>query len=218
MRVLIVEDEARIAHFLTRGLRGEGHEVDVVDNGDDAIGAARRFAPEAVVLDLMLPGRDGVSVLRALRELDPGLPVVVLSARRDVPTKVAALRGGAADYMVKPFALDELLERLRLRVRVDGGRESGSLRAGTLVLDTRRREVDAGVGTVPLTDREFRLLEYLMRHQGEIVTRERLLSAVWGYSFVPHTNVVDVCIRRLRQKIGPDRIATIRNGGYELCS
>jgi DNA-binding response OmpR family regulator len=217
MRVLIVEDEVRIAHFLTRGLRGEGHEVEAVDNGDDALGAARRFAPDAVVLDLMLPGRDGVSVLRDLRELDPGLPIVVLSARRDVPTKIAALRSGAADYMVKPFALDELLERLHLRTRPDDDRRSGSLRAGTLVLDTRRREVDAGGGSVPLTDREFRLLEYLMRHQGEIVTRERLLSAVWGYSFVPHTNVVDVCIRRLRQKIGADRIATIRNGGYELC-
>jgi DNA-binding response OmpR family regulator len=217
MRVLIVEDETRIAHFLTRGLRGEGHEVEVVDNGDDALGRARRFAPEAVVLDLMLPGRDGVSVLRDLRDLDPGLPIVVLSARRDVPTKVAALRGGAADYMVKPFALDELLERLRLRAIRDDGHQSGSLRAGSLVLDTRRREVDAGDGSVPLTDREFRLLEYLMRHPGEIVTRERLLSAVWGYSFVPHTNVVDVCIRRLRQKIGADRIVTIRNGGYELC-
>jgi two-component system, OmpR family, copper resistance phosphate regulon response regulator CusR len=216
VRVLIVEDETRIAHFLTRGLRGEGHEVEVVDNGDDALGAARRFAPEAVVLDLMLPGRDGVSVLRDLRALDPGLPIVILSARRDVSTKVAALRAGAADYMVKPFALDELLERLRLRAGAEEGRPSGSLRAGDLVLDTRRREVDAGAGSVALTDREFRLLEYLMLHQGEIVTRERLLSAVWGYSFVPHTNVVDVCIRRLRQKIGADRIATIRNGGYEL--
>src|SRR5690349_9711844 len=161
MRVLIVEDESRIAHFLTRGLRGEGHEVEVVGNGDEALACARRFAPQAVVLDLMLPGRDGISVLRALRELDPGLPVVVLSARRDVSTKVAALRDGAADYMVKPFALDELLERLRLRSTTEQDRRGGSLRVGKLVLDTRRREVDAGGGAVALTDREFRLLEYL---------------------------------------------------------
>jgi DNA-binding response OmpR family regulator len=218
VRVLIVEDEIRIAHFLTRGLRGEGHEVTTVADGDEALAAARRFDPDAIVLDLMLPGRDGVSLLRDLREHDPTLPVVVLSARRDLATKLAALRGGAADYVVKPFALDELLERLRLRTRADGPDRGRVLRIEGLVLDTRRREVDAGDGPVALTDREFRLLEYLMRHPGEIVSRERLLSAVWGYSFVPHTNVVDVCVRRLRQKIGAERIATIRNGGYELCA
>ncbi len=144
--------------------------------------------------------------------------MLILSARRDVATKLAGLRGGACDYMIKPFSFDELVERIRIHQRAQAASMAGNevLQAGEIVLDTRARSVDTGSGRVQLTGLEFRLLEYMMRNRGRTISRQRLLSAVWGYSHQPNTNVVDVSMRRLRQKIGHDRVETVRSAGYRL--
>lgn len=218
MHVLIVEDERRIASFVARGLSREGYAVQAVADGDGALASAARQEPALVLLDVMLPGRDGIAVLRELMAMKPSLPVMMLSARSDPETKVAALRAGAIDYVAKPFSFDELLERIRIHLRRSSELDTGTLRAQGVTLEMRRRLADFGEGPVQLTDREALVLEYLMRHADEVVSRERLLSAVWGYSFDTETNTVDVCVRRLRLKIGHDRIATIRGAGYQLCA
>jgi DNA-binding response OmpR family regulator len=215
---LIVEDERRIASFVARGLSREGYAVQLVTDGDGAVASAARHAPALVLLDVMLPGRDGIAVLRELLAMVPNLPVVMLSARTDPETKVAALRSGAIDYVAKPFSFDELLERVRIHMRRSSELDPSTLSAHGVTLDLRHRLADFGDGPVRLTDRESLVLEYLMRHADEVVSRERLLSAVWGYSFDTETNTVDVCVRRLRLKIGHDRIATIRGAGYQLCA
>jgi DNA-binding response OmpR family regulator len=218
MRILVVEDEPRIARFLSSGLQAEGFVVDAVGDGEQALSWVGRNEIEFVILDLALPGMDGLEVLERLKVEQPDVSVLILSARRDIATKLAGLRGGACDYMVKPFSFDELVERIRIHQRARAASVAGSevLQAGSLVLDTRGRRVDAGGGPVQLTGLEFRLLEYLMRNRGRTVSRQRLLSAVWGYSHQPNTNVVDVSMRRLRQKIGHDRIETVRSAGYRL--
>jgi two-component system copper resistance phosphate regulon response regulator CusR len=218
VHVLIVEDERRIASFVARGLSREGYAVQAVADGDGALASAARHEPALVLLDVMLPGRDGIAVLRELIALKPSLPVMMLSARSDPETKVAALRAGAIDYVAKPFSFDELLERVRIHLRRSSELDPSVLSAHGVTLELRRRLADFGDGPIHLTDREALVLEYLMRHADEVVSRERLLSAIWGYSFDTETNTVDVCVRRLRLKIGHDRIATIRGAGYQLCA
>lgn len=218
MRILVVEDEPRIARFLTSGLQAEGFVVDAVGDGESAIQRIGRQDIEFVILDLALPGIDGLEVLERIKHERPDIAVLILSARRDVATKLAGLRGGACDYMIKPFSFDELVERIRIHKRAQAASQAGSevLEAGDIVLDTRARSVDTGGGSVQLTGLEFRLLEYMMRNRGRTISRQRLLSAVWGYSHQPNTNVVDVSMRRLRQKIGHDRVETVRSAGYRL--
>jgi two-component system, OmpR family, response regulator len=217
MRILVVDDEPRILGFLARGLSAEGYTVDVADNGADALRAARQNGYDLVLLDLLLPGVDGLSVLQALGHVHPGLPVVIVSARSDLPTKLRGFGLGAADYLSKPFSVDELLARIRVQLRKTHADHDHLIRAGAVSLDLARREVRVGGEVAHLTDREFRVLHQLVEHAGEVLSRERLLSEVWGYNFDPGSNVVDVCIRRLRKKLGADApIETVRHVGYRL--
>jgi len=218
VKLLIVEDERRIASFVARGLSREGYVVLYAPDGETALAAVAQEMPALVILDVMLPGRDGLAVLRELMTIDPGLPVLMLSARSDPDTKVAALRAGAVDYVAKPFSFDELLERVRIHLRRSAELDPGVITAHGVRLDLKKRIADFGEGPVRLTDRETFVLEYLIRHADEVVSRERLLSSVWGYSFDTETNTVDVCVRRLRLKIGHDRISTVRGAGYQLCA
>jgi len=216
MRLLIIEDEERIADLLVRAFAAEGYASQVVDDGRLAVRAATRFEPDAILLDLMLPGKNGLAILPELCERLPDVPVIILSARRESNVRVAGLRSGAVDFVVKPFSFDELLERLRLRLRLAQTPRAPSdvVRSHGVRLDTRLREVSVGDQTQALTNREFRLLEYLMRNAGEVVSRAQLTSEVWGYGYVSETNIVDATIRRLRNKIGHDRIETVRGAGY----
>jgi DNA-binding response OmpR family regulator len=218
MRILVIDDEPRILGFLARGLRAEGYAVDVADNGTDALRIARRNPYDLVLLDLLLPGVDGLSVLQALNRSLPTLPVVIVSARSDVPTKLRGFGLGASDYVSKPFSFDELLARIRVALRrANGGEDGHVLRVGDLALDVARREARIGAHAAQLSDREFHLLHHLVEHAGEVISRERLLSEVWGYHFDPGSNVVDVCIRRLRKKLGSDApIETVRHAGYRV--
>jgi DNA-binding response OmpR family regulator len=218
MRILVIEDEPRILGFLARGLEAEGFTVHASRNGRDGLKRARRDTYDLVLLDLLLPGLDGLSVLRELNRLRPDMPVVIVSARSDLPTKLRGFGLGAADYLSKPFSFDELIARIHVQLRRNGRGEDGQvLRAGTLALDLTRREVQLDGATVQLSDREFRVLHHLLEHQGEVISRERLLSEVWGYHFNPGSNVVDVCIRRLRKKLGAEApIETIRHAGYRV--
>jgi DNA-binding response OmpR family regulator len=218
MRILVIDDEPRILGFIARGLTAEGYSVDVADNGTEALRAARRNGYDLVLLDLLLPGIDGLSVLQALGHVQPELPVVIVSARSDLPTKLRGFGLGAADYLSKPFSVDELLARIRVQLRRHRHVEHDHLlRAGTVSLDLARREVRVGDEVAHLTDREFRVLHQLVAHAGEVLSRERLLSEAWGYHFDPGSNVVDVCIRRLRKKLGADApIETVRHVGYRL--
>jgi DNA-binding response OmpR family regulator len=218
MRILVIEDEPRILGFLARGLEAEGFRVDGAPNGTEGLKRARRDAYDLVLLDLLLPGLDGLSVLRELSRTKPELPVVILSARSDLPTKLRGFGFGATDYLSKPFSFDELVARIRVQLRKGLQGEDGHIvRAGRLTLDVARREARLGPLTTQLSDREFRVLHHLVEHQGEVVSRERLLSDVWGYHFDPGSNVVDVCIRRLRKKLGSEApIETVRHAGYRL--
>jgi DNA-binding response OmpR family regulator len=220
MRILIVEDEARILAFVARALKAEGWTVGVAADGRKGLAAAIASPYDLVVLDLLLPGMDGLDLLKELRERKPDLPVLILSARSDIDTKLRSFNLGADDYMVKPFSLGELLARVRvqLRRRQPPGVNS-VLHAGPLLLDLARREARLGTRVCELTDGEFRLLHFLLEHAGEVNSREQLLSQVWGYDFDPSSNVVDVSIRRLRTKLGPDApIETVRNVGYRLAA
>ena len=220
MRILVIEDEARIQAFLARGLEAEGYTVVAAGDGRKGIDLATATHWDLVVLDLLLPGVNGLHVLQELHRTKPELPVVILSARSDVQTKLRGFELGASDYLAKPFSLDELLARIRVRLR--GAAAFGDehvLRGGNVVLDVTRRQARVGDRTADLSDREFRLLHHLLVHAGEVVSRERLLSEVWGYDFDPGSNVVEVCVRRLRQKLGPDAaIETVRSAGYRLAA
>jgi DNA-binding response OmpR family regulator len=218
MRILVVEDEPRIQSFLVRGLESEGFTVDCERDGSAALRRATMNGYDLVVLDLLLPGLDGLSVLRELQRRRPELPVVILSARADLATKLRGFELGACDYVSKPFALDELIARVRAQLRHTGIAAAESvLHAGALALDLARRQARLGAIVADLSDREFRLLRELLLHSGQVISRERLLSEVWGYHFDPRSNVVDVCVRRLRKKLGPDApIETVRNAGYRL--
>ena len=218
MRILVIEDEPRILGFLARGLEAEGFSVLGARDGQEGLRMAEALRFDLVILDLLLPRLDGLSVLRALDANQPDLPVVIVSARADLATKLNGFGLGARDYLTKPFSFDELLARVRVHLRRPVGREDGHvLRAGALALDLARRQAQLGDRLVDLSDREFKLLHHLLEYAGEVVSRERLLSEVWGYHFDPGSNVVDVCIRRLRKKLGPDSpIETVRHAGYRL--
>ena len=221
MRILVIEDEARIQAFVRRGLEAEGYGVVTADGGHDGLSLARSGDWDLVVLDLLLPGLNGLRVLQELHRERPQLPVVILSARDDLRTKLRGFELGATDYVSKPFALDELLARVRVQLRrtVPPGDDDHVLRAGRVVLDLARRQARVGDAVTDLSDREFRLLHHLLLHVGEVISRERLLADVWGYGFDPGSNVVDVCVRRLRRKLGPDaHIETVRHAGYRLAA
>jgi DNA-binding response OmpR family regulator len=220
MHILVIEDEARILAFVARALKAEGWTVGIAEDGREGLAAAVSHDYDLVVLDLLLPGMDGLTLLRELREQKPDLPVLILSARGDLATKLRGFELGAEDYLVKPFLLGELLARVRvqLRRRQPVG-DASLLHVGPLLLDITTREARIGTRVCELTDGEFRLLHFLFEHAGEVSSREQLLSQVWGYDFDPRSNVVDVSIRRLRRKLGPDApIETVRNVGYRLAA
>ena len=218
MRILVIEDEPRILDFVSRGLEAEGFSVLAARDGQEGLRMAEVARCDLVILDLLLPRLDGLSVLRTLETKQPALPVVIVSARADLTTKLNGFGLGARDYLTKPFSFDELLARIRVQLRRPEERDNGYfLRAGALALDVARRQAQLGDQVVDLSDREFKVLHRLLECAGEVVSRERLLSEVWGYHFDPHSNVVDVFIRRLRKKLGPDSpIETVRHAGYRL--
>jgi DNA-binding response OmpR family regulator len=217
-RILIAEDEERIASFVERGLRGNGFVTTVVADGETAYQEGVTGTYDLMLLDIGLPRVDGFTVLRRLREARVTMPVVILTARDSVRDTVAGLESGADDYIAKPFAFEELLARVRLRLRSDGSgtADSNVLQVGDLSLDLRTRRALVDGQTVDLTAREFLLAEVFCRHPDQVLSREQLLSQVWGFDFDPGSNVVDVYIRYLRRKLGQDRIQTVRGMGYRL--
>ena len=215
-RILIVEDEERLATFLERGLRANGFATTVAADGPTGLALARDDDFDLVILDLGLPGLDGMSLLRTIRAQGQHLPVIVLSARDEVRDKVAGLEHGADDYVTKPFLFEELLARIRVRLREEGTAEQTVLRHGALALDLRTRRASIDGRSVTLSAREFTMLETFLRHPGQVLSREQLLSHVWGYDFDPGSNVVDVYVAHLRRKLGRTRIATVRGMGYAL--
>ncbi len=220
MRILVIEDESRILEFLRLGLEAEGFVVDAAEDGSAGLRLALAGSYELVVLDLLLPRLDGLRLLAELRRSRADVPVLILSARSDLSTKLRGFDLGANDFLAKPFSFDELVARVRVHLRKGGDGAGGwHLQAGKVQLDLARRQARVDDRVVDLSDREFRLLYHLVSHPGEIVSRERLLSEVWGYSFDPGSNVVDVCIRRLRKKLGATgAIETIRNAGYRIAA
>ena len=223
MRILLVEDDTHTAGFIAKGLREEGHAVDAASDGKQGLFLASTEPYDAVVLDRMLPGLDGLTLLRTLRGAGNTLPILLLTALGDTDHRVEGLRAGADDYLVKPFAFAELSARLDgivKRHRGSGERESTRLQAAGLELDLLSRDARREGKRIELQPREFRLLEYLLRHAGQVVTRTMLLEAVWDYHFDPQTNVIDVHISRLRQKIdhGFEKpiLHTVRGAGYRL--
>ncbi|MGH2629562.1 MAG: response regulator transcription factor [Actinomycetota bacterium] len=216
-QVLVVDDEPRIVDFVSRALAAEGFAVDRASDGVRALEMARTGRYQLVVLDLLLPGKDGVSVLEELMQTRPEQRVLVLSALADVENKVRCLELGASDYLHKPFALSELVARVRARLRQPAsGPGERFVELSGVTLDLVRRTADVGSGPVSLSEREFLLLRHLMQQRGRVSTRDQLLTEVWGYSFDPGSNVVDVCVGRLRAKLGAETIETVRNVGYRF--
>ncbi|MBI2433596.1 MAG: response regulator transcription factor [Candidatus Hydrogenedentes bacterium] len=220
MKVLLVEDEKRISDFAAKGLREAGFTVEVCDNGDEALTRALFQQYDAMVLDIMLPGRDGLSVLRQLREKRNATPVLLLTARTALDERVEGLNLGADDYLTKPFYVEELIARIRAVARRNTGEKLTVLKAGNVTVNLVTREVFNGEAAVRLTTREFSLLEYLLRSPGRVLTRTQILEHVWGYDFDPSTNLIDVHIQRLRKKLGGDGqeplIETVRGVGYRV--
>jgi two-component system, OmpR family, response regulator len=215
-RILVIDDEHRILNFVSRGLRGNGYAVDAVSDAAEGLRAVTTGRYDLVILDLLMPEMDGVSVLRRILQLNPAQPVVILSALADPASKVRCLELGAEDYLAKPFSLEELVARVRARLRRPKDQVETVLSAGHLRLDLIRREADSGTGAIPLAEREFVLLQQLMANAGETMSKERLLSAVWGYYFESASNVLDVYVGRLRRKLGADAIETVRGEGYRV--
>ena len=215
-RILIAEDEPGIASFVERGLRAAGFTTLVVDDGHTAVHAARDQDFDLFILDLGLPGLDGQDVLAAIRERGERIPVIILTARSGVSDTVAGLEGGADDYVTKPFSFEELLARVKVRLRERGTSEATELEASGIVLDLRTRRARVGEREVELSAREFALAEMLFRHPGQVVSRQQILSHVWGYDFDPGSNVVDVYVGYLRRKLGRELIETVRGMGYRL--
>jgi DNA-binding response OmpR family regulator len=219
-RILIIEDETEIAGYLRRGLTLEGFIVEIANDGNAGLAAARENPPDLVVLDLMLPGLDGLEVARRLRAASE-VPIIILTARDAVPDRVAGLESGADDYLVKPFAFEELLARIRVQLRRrQSAQQSDVLRYNNLVIDTAAREVRIGDRRVDLTAKEYELLEQFMRHPQQVLTREVIYDRVWGYDFGGESNIIEVYVRYLRQKLeagGESRlIQTVRGVGYIL--
>jgi len=219
-RVLLIEDEPGIVDFVRRGLEAEGFAVEPALDGIEGERLALSDSFDAVVLDLMLPGRGGLEILGSLRRAKPTLPVIVLTARGEIEDRVAGLDAGAVDYLVKPFSLAELVARVRAQLRVVADASASTLRAADIEVNLLTRKVSREGCTVALSTTEFELLVYLMRHCGHVLTREQILSSVWGYEHDPATNVVDVYIGYLRRKLGrpddPAPIFTVRSVGYRL--
>ncbi|WP_165068008.1 response regulator transcription factor [Marisediminicola senii] len=215
-RILIAEDEDRISGFVEKGLRAAGYTSTVVTTGAEALDQALSGAHDLLLLDIGLPGIDGFEVLRRVRQRDTALPVIMLTARTTVGDTVAGLDGGANDYIPKPFKFDELLARIRLRLRDAGQIVSSTLTHDDLSLDMLTRRATVAGRSVDLSAREFALAEEFLRHPEQVLSREQLLSRVWGYDFDPGSNVVDVYVRYLRGKFGADRIETLRGMGYRL--
>jgi two-component system, OmpR family, response regulator len=218
-RILIAEDEERIVSFLEKGLKANGYTTIAVGTGPDAIALARDDTFDLLILDLGLPGADGHEVLRQVRGRGERMPIIVLTARSGVDDTVGALEGGADDHVAKPFRFEELLARIRLRLRDDSTDDAGApsvLTVGDVRLDLRARTVSSGDRVVELTAREFSLMETFMRNPGRVLSRMELLSSAWGYDFDPNSNVVDVYVRYLRNKLTDDTIETVRGAGYRL--
>lgn len=221
VKVLVVEDEKNIASFVRKGLQEAGFTVTVCRNGDEAYSLARSGGFDVLVLDIMLPGRDGLSILRNLREAKHTVPVILVTARSALNERLEGLNLGADDYLAKPFYVEELIARIHAVTRRALGDQLTQMSVGDLTVNLITREVKRGAMRIELTAREFSLLELLMRSPGRVYTRTQILEHVWGYDFDPQTNVVDVCIRRLRNKIDlPDDkeplIETVRNVGYRF--
>lgn len=222
MKVLLVEDNQRVSQFIVKGLAESGHTVDHADNGRDGMFLAASEHYDAIVMDRMLPGGiDGIAIIETLRKTGNRVPILILSALSDVDERIHGLRSGGDDYLTKPFAFGELLARLDvLSRRTEGRGTKTSLEVGDLRMDLLSRKVNRGSRAITLQPREFKLLEYLMRHADQVVTRTMLLENVWDYHFDPQTNVVDVHISNLRQKISldsePSLLRTVRNAGYML--
>lgn len=220
MRILVVEDEKKIATFIQKGLKERGFVADIVHRGDAALEVIEANHFDAVVLDIMLPGRDGLSLLRLLRQKSNPVPVILLTARGETSEKVEGLDLGADDYLAKPFSIDELTARVRALLRRNSGENLVRYHVGDLILDLPTRAVRRGDRCIHLTTREFSLLECLMRAPGRIFTRTQLCQRVWEYNFDPETNLVDVYIQRLRRKIDDGEqiklLQTIRGSGYKI--
>ncbi|HEV2973877.1 MAG TPA: response regulator transcription factor [Solirubrobacteraceae bacterium] len=219
-RVLVIEDEPGIVDFVARGLEAEGFGVESATDGVEGERLALGGSFDAVVLDLMLPGRPGLEILQTLRQARPTTPVIVLTARAEVEDRVAGLEAGAVDYLVKPFSVAELVARVRAQLRVVAQASASTLRAEDIEVNLLSRKVTRGARAITLSTTEFELLVYLLRHPGQVLTREQILSAVWGYEHDPTTNVVDVYVGYLRRKLGapedPAPIFTVRAVGYRL--
>ncbi|TCJ18126.1 response regulator transcription factor [Rubrobacter taiwanensis] len=220
MRILIVEDEPAIVEALKSGLTAHGYRCISVDNGEDAVLRATTEEVDLVLLDLMLPGIDGRTVLNRIRVRRPDLPVLVLTARDDLASKVSVLDSGADDYLTKPFAFEELLARIRALLRRPDQPQANLIEAGELRMDLLSHRVWRGGEQIELSSREFDLLEYFMRHPRQLLSRQQILSSIWNYSFDPGTNVVDVYVGYLRKKIdrpgAPTLITTVRGAGYRF--
>lgn len=218
MNVLYVEDEVKIASFVCAGLKEQGFVVDYCDNGDDGYLRAMELSYDAIVLDIMLPGKDGMAILKGMRRAGRNTPVILLTARNELDDRLEGLNLGADDYIAKPFFVEELVARIHAVVRRVSGERQNLLKVGLLQLDRITREVTCDRQSVELTTREFNLLEYLMRSPGRVFTRTQILEHVWGYDFNPDTNLVDVCIQRIRKKIDPlggkGYIESVRGVGY----
>jgi heavy metal response regulator len=222
MRVLVVEDERKIADFIRRGLTEQGYAVDIAYDGEEALDWPAVAEFDIMVLDVMLPGRDGIEVCRTLRERGVRIPILMLTARDAVEDRVRGLDSGADDYLVKPFAFAELLARLRALARREPGVMAPSLEIGDLTLDTTTREVSRAGKTIETTTKEYAILEYLMRHPNQVLTRSMIAEHVWNYDFDNASNVIDVHVRNLRRKIDDGSavklISTIRGAGYRISS
>jgi DNA-binding response OmpR family regulator len=214
--ILIAEDEEQIASFLQKGLRATGYATTIAADGPSALVKALSGEFDLLILDIGLPLKDGFEVLREIRERDRDLPVVILTARDSAKDAVAGLEGGADDYVRKPFPFDELLARVRARLRQDRAPEATSIQVGDMTLDLLSRSLTVSGETMDMTAREFALAEAFFESPGQVLSREQLLSRVWGYDFDPRSNVVDVYIGRLRKKLGEGRITGIRGMGYRL--
>ena len=218
--ILLVEDEPGIVDFVQRGLRAEGFAVEAEMDGIEGERRALRDSFDLIVLDLMLPGRGGLEIIASLRQAKPSLPVIVLTARGETEDRVVGLDAGAVDYLVKPFSLAELAARVRVQLRLAAQATGGTLRAGDIEVDLLTRQVRRGGEEVRLSSTELALLVYLLRHRGSVLSREQILSAVWGYEHDPTTNIVDVYIGYLRRKLSrpddPVPIFTVRRVGYRL--
>lgn len=218
MKILVVEDEKSIAGFIQKGLEEQGFTVEVCHDGNSGYERVITQAYDAVVLDIMLPGRDGLSILKNLREKRNTVPVVLLTARSELNERLEGLNLGADDYLTKPFYVEELIARLHAVTR-RGAERTSILQFGDLVVDLIQRQVKVRGEALEITAREFKLLEYLMRSPGRVYTRTQILEHVWGYDFDPNTNLVDVHVTRLRKKLAEDReefIETVRGVGYRF--